>query len=123
MYLYLTTGTFSTMFGTERSKHPVLIYEPRTSIEIKLAEWREKFWPTTKEGRAELEAKAAAIKEKEDLEKTTRWRVKTWPKRFGRRVGRSIAHFLKHGNFPEKEAVPYVSPFAKLEGLNGSRVR
>ncbi|KAF2627336.1 hypothetical protein BU25DRAFT_61526 [Macroventuria anomochaeta] len=110
VYLYRTTGTFSTMFGQERGNKPVLVHEKRASIDLKLAELREKFWPTTKENRALAEAGAAKAKEAEILAKKKRTRIRTW----GQSVGESVMGFFKHGRLPEKKKVKEPSPFAKL---------
>lgn len=109
------------MYGQDRGKHAVLIYG-QTALDMMLDRWREMFWPTSKALRAELEAKAAVLKAKEDREKTTSWRIKTWPSRIGQRIRRHVVHVVKHGRFAEKQVAPYVSPFAKLDGLSTQEI-
>lgn len=104
------------MFGTQRGKHAILVFRPRSPEEIRMAEWREAFWPTTKVGRAAMDIETKRLKAKEDLEKTTRWRVKTWPKQIGRRMGRHIQHLLEHKSFAEKMVPKPYSPFWELKG-------
>lgn len=116
IYQFKTVGVFGTMFGTPRGKHAILVFRPRSAEEIRMAEWREAFWPTTKVGRAALNIESKRLKAKEDSEKTTRWRVKTWPTRIGRRMGRHIQHLLQHGSLAEKAVSETYSPFWKLEG-------
>ncbi|KAF1933188.1 uncharacterized protein M421DRAFT_191412 [Didymella exigua CBS 183.55] len=102
------------MFGTQRGKHAILLFRPRSPEEIRMAEWREAFWPTTKLGRTAMNIETKRLNAKEDLEKTTRWRMKTWPRRIGRRMGRHIQHLLKHHSFAEKEVPAPYSPFWEL---------
>ena len=111
MYFYRTTGTFSTMFGKECRKHRVLIYEKRKPVDPRLVELREKFWPTTKESRAQAAALAAAAKEVEALKNRRRTRIRTWGKSFGHSF---IAFFKPGPQKKQKEKAPYQSPFAKL---------
>ncbi|KAJ8114677.1 hypothetical protein OPT61_g3497 [Boeremia exigua] len=117
IYFYRSTGTFATMYGEERRKHSVLTYG-KTALDVIFEEWRERFWPTTKALRKELEAEAAVIKAKESRENRTGWRLKTWPVRMGQRVCRHVMHFLQHGSFAEKRVVPRASPFAKLDDMS-----
>ena len=121
IYLYRSNGTFATAFGEKRGRHPVLVYG-RTALEVWLDGWRERFWPTSKEQRAEVEATAAALKAQEDLERTAKWRIKTWPGKFARRVKRQVVHLLQHGSFAAREVVPYVSPFGELDGLGAEEL-
>lgn len=115
IYQFQTIGVFGTMFGTQRGKYATLLFRPKSPEEIRLAEWREAFWPTTKLGRTAMEIETKRLKAREDLEKTTRWRMKTWPKRIGRRMGRHIQHLLEHRSFAEKVVIPHYSPFWELK--------
>lgn len=72
IYQFQTVGVFGTMFGTQRGKHAILVFRPKSPEEIRMAEWREAFWPTTKVGRAAMDIETKRLKAKEDLEKTTR---------------------------------------------------
>jgi len=116
IYQFQTVGVFGTMFGTERGEYPILLFRPRSPREIRMAAWREAFWPTTQVGRTAMAIETKRLKNKEELEKTTGWRLKTWPRRFGRRVGRHMKHLLAHHKFAEKQVpVPY-DPFWELRG-------
>jgi hypothetical protein len=114
LYQFQTVGVFGTMFGMQRGEHAILLFRPRSLEELRMAEWREAFWPTTKVGRTALDIETKRLKAKEDLEKTTRWRMKTWPRRMGQRMGRHIQHLLAHHTFAQKEVTTPYSPFWEL---------
>lgn len=104
------------MFGTQRGEYAILLFRPKSPEEIRLDEWREAFWPTTAVGRTAMGIETKRLKNQEDLEKTTRWRMKTWPKRIRRRMGRHIQHILAHHTFARKEVPKPYTPFWELRG-------